>query len=127
MKSGFSEDNLGIPGYSEVLLLLLLYCGSDLRVFICSFHLPECAGTVDLNDEFGCLISEGQWLFAGLPNAIKGWGFQAQIELYLSGPIGQVYSMVVDNDMLFAGAEVWTATESGNLEVVYELKEECAK
>jgi hypothetical protein len=41
---------------------------------------------------------------------LQAWNTQTSTELSLSGPAGQVYSMVVGNDLLFAGTQVifWT-------------------
>lgn len=105
-----------LEGHTKNITGISLPSGSDklysvskdrtLRIWDC--NSGQCAGAVDLHGEVGCLISEGPWLFAGLPNAIKGWNLQAQTELFLSEPVGQVYSMVVDNNMLFAGTEEGT-------------------
>lgn len=35
------------------------------------------------------------------------WNNQTQTELTLDGPVGQVYAMAVDNDVLFAGTQVY--------------------
>ena len=37
---------------------------------------------------------------------LQAWNTQTSTELSLSGPAGQVYSMVVGNDLLFAGTQV---------------------
>ncbi|KAL2457356.1 Zinc finger CCCH domain-containing protein 48 [Forsythia ovata] len=105
-----------LEGHIKTITGIALPSGSDklysvsedrtIRIWDC--NSGQCTGAGDLDGEVGCLISEGPWLFAGLPNAIKAWNFQAQTELSLSGPVGQVYSMVVDNDMLFAGTEEGT-------------------
>ncbi|CAA2972459.1 Hypothetical predicted protein [Olea europaea subsp. europaea] len=105
-----------LEGHTKNITGIALPSGSDklysvskdrtLRIWDC--NSGQCAGAVDLDGEVGCLISEGPWLFAGLPNAIKGWNFQAQMEHSLSEPVGRVYSMVVDNNMLFAGTEEGT-------------------
>jgi hypothetical protein len=41
---------------------------------------------------------------------LQAWNTQSSIELSLSGPVGQVYSMAVGNGLLFAGTQVifWT-------------------
>lgn len=59
----------------------------------------------ELGGEVGCMISEGPWVFVGIPNIVKAWNTQTATELSLSGPVGQVYSMVVGNDLLFAGTQ----------------------
>lgn len=101
-------------------------------------------GVINLGGEVGCMISEGPWLFVGIPNVVKvrfkanslaivssllcylfwnqkndgflifysmtiilqAWNTQTNQELSLSGPVGQVYTMVVGNDLLFAGTQV---------------------
>ncbi|MGV7462466.1 hypothetical protein PJI20_29505, partial [Mycobacterium kansasii] len=44
-------------------------------------------------------------IFVGLPSAVKVWNIQAQAELTLNGPVGEVHAMVVGNDMVFAGIQ----------------------
>lgn len=41
---------------------------------------------------------------------LQAWNTLNNSELSLSGPVGQVYAMVVGNDLLFAGTQVifWT-------------------
>lgn len=41
---------------------------------------------------------------------LQAWNTQTSAEMSLSGPVGQVYAMVVGNDLLFAGTQVnfWT-------------------
>ena len=36
----------------------------------------------------------------------QAWNIESCANLSLDGPVGQIYAMVVDHDMLFAGAEV---------------------
>ncbi|KAL6347074.1 hypothetical protein AAG906_012325 [Vitis piasezkii] len=36
---------------------------------------------------------------------INAWNIESCADLSLDGPVGQIYAMVVDHDMLFAGAE----------------------
>ncbi|KAE9621002.1 putative transcription factor WD40-like family [Lupinus albus] len=51
------------------------------------------------------MISEGPWVFVGIPNFVKTWNTQNLMELSLSGPVGQVYALAVINDMLFTGTQ----------------------
>ncbi|XVF14546.1 hypothetical protein REPUB_Repub09cG0070800 [Reevesia pubescens] len=83
-----------------------LYSGSSdgtVREWDC--HSGKCARLSNLGDEVDSLITEGPWVFIGMKSVIKAWNIQTADELCLKGPVGQVYSMVVDNDMLFAGAQ----------------------
>ncbi|XP_068650523.1 zinc finger CCCH domain-containing protein 48-like [Aristolochia californica] len=83
-----------------------LYSGSkdeSVRVWDC--QSGRCAGAFNLGGEIGCMISEGPWVFVGIPNSIKAWNTQINTELSLTGPAGQVYSMIVGNEMLFAGVQ----------------------
>lgn len=41
---------------------------------------------------------------------LQVWNIQAQAELTLNGPVGQVHAMVVGNNMVFAGIQVITLT-----------------
>ncbi|RWW70179.1 hypothetical protein BHE74_00022146 [Ensete ventricosum] len=93
-----------------------LYSGSkdeSVRVWDC--QSGQCVGVINVGGEVGCMISEGPWIFIGVPNAVK-------VNLNLDGPIGQVYSLVVGNELLFAGTQVWVATESGNLEATWRRR-----
>jgi hypothetical protein len=36
----------------------------------------------------------------------QAWNTQNSMEISLDGPVGQVYALVVINDMLFAGTQV---------------------
>ena len=36
----------------------------------------------------------------------QAWNTQTNMELSLSGPVGQVYALVVGNELLFAGTQV---------------------
>lgn len=37
---------------------------------------------------------------------LQAWNTQTSTDLSLNGPVGQVYALVVGNDMLFAGVQV---------------------
>ncbi|KAL9265663.1 Zinc finger CCCH domain-containing protein [Drosera capensis] len=86
-----------------------LYTGgkdSTVRVWDC--QSGQCAGVINLGGEVGCLISEGPWVFVGIPNLVKAWNAQTGTDLSLSGPVGQVYALVVGNDLLFAATQEGT-------------------
>ncbi|KAL5863605.1 hypothetical protein ACOSQ3_001119 [Xanthoceras sorbifolium] len=83
-----------------------LYSGSrdgTARVWDC--HTGQCASVINLGAEVGSLICEGPWVFVGMPNVIKAWNIESSAEFSLDGPIGQVYCLIVTNEMLFAGAQ----------------------
>ncbi|XP_043704490.1 zinc finger CCCH domain-containing protein 48-like [Telopea speciosissima] len=83
-----------------------LYSGSEdqsVRVWDC--HTGQCAAVINLDGEIGCMMSEGPWLFIGIPNAVKVWNTQTASEVNLSGPVGQVYSLAEGNEILFAGTQ----------------------
>lgn len=40
----------------------------------------------------------------------QAWNAQTATDLSLSGPVGQVYALVVGNDLLFAGTQVYLLT-----------------
>ncbi|KAI3444630.1 hypothetical protein Pfo_001295 [Paulownia fortunei] len=79
--------------------------GKDRSVRAWDCNSGQCVGSVTTDGEVGCLIAEGPWLFVGLQNVVKAWNLQNRAEFCLNGPAGLVYSMVVDNDKLFAGIE----------------------
>ncbi|KAJ7970028.1 Zinc finger CCCH domain-containing protein [Quillaja saponaria] len=83
-----------------------LYTGSkDETVRIWDCQSGQCTLVINLGGEVGCMISEGPWVFVGIPNVVKAWNTQTSTELNLSGPVGQVYALVVGNDLLFAGTQ----------------------
>ncbi|XP_011013687.1 PREDICTED: zinc finger CCCH domain-containing protein 48-like [Populus euphratica] len=49
-------------------------------------------GLINIGGVVGCVISEGPWVFVGLPNAVKAWN-------------KQVYALFVGNYLFFAGAQ----------------------
>ncbi|KAJ6794030.1 zinc finger CCCH domain-containing protein 17-like [Iris pallida] len=97
-----------------------LYSGSkDETVRIWDCQTGKCAGAIGVGGEVGCMISEGPWVFIGVPNAIKAWNTQMSTELSLTGPAGQVYALVVGHGMLFAGTQdgrilAWKFSAVGN-------------
>ncbi|KAF8379402.1 hypothetical protein HHK36_028837 [Tetracentron sinense] len=102
-----------LEGHQKVVCGIALPSGSDkmysaskdesVRVWDC--QSGQCAGVINLGGEIGCMISEGPWVFVGIPNTVKAWNTQNVTELSLSGPVGQVYALVVGNEMLFAGTQ----------------------
>ncbi|KAL3819963.1 hypothetical protein ACJIZ3_005868 [Penstemon smallii] len=117
-----------LEGHNKAITGIALPSGSDklytggkdksIRAWDC--NSGQCAGSVCLDGEVGCLISEGPWLFAGFPNTVKAWNIQNQAELSINGPFGQVHCMEVDNDMIYAGTEggtifVWKYNPETNI------------
>ncbi|XP_028768529.1 zinc finger CCCH domain-containing protein 48 isoform X2 [Neltuma alba] len=83
-----------------------LYTGSkDESVRLWDCRSGQCLAVIGLGCEVGCMICEGPWLFVGVPNCVKAWNTQTSSELSLSGPAGQVYTLAVGNNMLFAGTQ----------------------
>ncbi|CAF2056812.1 unnamed protein product [Brassica oleracea] len=83
-----------------------------LRIWDCASG--QCTCVLNLGGEAGCMISEGPWLLVGMPNLVKSfdaylyiqaWNIQTNVDLSLTGPVGQVYSLVVATDLLFAGTQ----------------------
>ncbi|CAK9134473.1 unnamed protein product [Ilex paraguariensis] len=83
----------------------LFSSSNDKSVRLWDCNTGQCTAVFNLENAIGTLITEGPWVFVGLPNAVKAWNIQADAELTLDGPSGQVYALVVGNDMLFAGTE----------------------
>uniref|UniRef100_A0A1D1XVH8 Zinc finger CCCH domain-containing protein 17 n=1 Tax=Anthurium amnicola TaxID=1678845 RepID=A0A1D1XVH8_9ARAE len=83
-----------------------LYSGSaDETVRIWDCESGQCIMVAKPGAEVGCIISEGPWVFIGISNAVKAVNTQTGVEMNLDGPLGQVYALVVGNDMLFAGVQ----------------------
>ncbi|KAG9140693.1 hypothetical protein Leryth_006877 [Lithospermum erythrorhizon] len=83
-----------------------LYTGSkDETVRVWDCQSGQCAGSITLGAEVGCMLSEGPWVFVGLANLVKAWNIQTNTELSLSGPVGLVYSLVAGSDLLMAGTQ----------------------
>ncbi|XP_039114925.1 zinc finger CCCH domain-containing protein 17 [Dioscorea cayenensis subsp. rotundata] len=116
-----------LQGHQKVITGIALPAGSDklysgskdesVRVWDC--QTGQCVGVINLGGEIGCMISEGPWIFVGIPNAVKAWNTQTATDLSLSGPTGQVYALVVGNEMLFAGIQdghilAWKFSAVGN-------------
>ncbi|WOL10582.1 zinc finger CCCH domain-containing protein 48-like isoform X1 [Canna indica] len=117
-----------LQGHQKVVTGIALPSGSDklysgskdetVRVWDC--QTGQCTGVINMGGEVGCMISEGPWIFIGVPNAVKAWNTQTATDQSLDGPIGQVYALVVSNGMLFAGTQdscilAWKFNVAGNL------------
>ncbi|KGN59738.1 zinc finger CCCH domain-containing protein 48 [Cucumis sativus] len=83
-----------------------LYTGSkDETVRVWDCQSGQCMAIINLGGQVGSMIAEGPWVFVGIPNCVKAWNIQTSADLSLSGPVGLVYSLVVGNDLLFAGTQ----------------------
>ncbi|KZV58504.1 zinc finger CCCH domain-containing protein 17-like [Dorcoceras hygrometricum] len=94
-------SGVAIPSGSDK----LFSAGRDKCIRTWDCNSGQCVGLVDINDDIGCLINEGPWVFIGLPNSVKAWNFQTLTEFSLNGFVGQVRCLIADNDLLFAGIE----------------------
>ncbi|XP_072968499.1 zinc finger CCCH domain-containing protein 17-like [Typha angustifolia] len=84
----------------------MMFSGSkDKTVKIWDCGTGQCAQVITMEGEVGCLITEGPWVFVGIPNAVKAWNLQTGLDLSLEGPKGQVYALMIGNETLFAGAQ----------------------
>ncbi|XP_050218805.1 zinc finger CCCH domain-containing protein 48-like [Mercurialis annua] len=109
-----------------------LYSGSSdgtVRVWDC--HTGQCTRVITLADKIGSVISEGPWIFVGLPNVIKAWNLETMTDFSLDTPkpCGQIYDMAVGQNMLFAGTQdgsifVWegSAENSKSFQLATSLK-----
>ncbi|XP_010553470.1 PREDICTED: zinc finger CCCH domain-containing protein 59-like [Tarenaya hassleriana] len=125
-----------LEGHKKDLKGIVLPLGSDgfisasddgtLRVW--EYSKGQCMRVMNLGAEAGSLISEGRWIFIGMPNAVKALNVQTAKDFHLEGPVGQVHAMIVANEMLFAGASsgmisVWKGnTESDPFKYATSLK-----
>ncbi|KAJ0230916.1 WD40 repeat-containing protein [Hirschfeldia incana] len=114
-----------LEGHKKDLKGIALPQGSDklfsassdgtLRIWDC--HTGQCVHTINLQAEAGSLMSEGPWVFLGLPDAVKAFNVQTNKELHLNGVVGEVRAMIAGNGMLFVGTSsgsiyVWKATDT---------------
>lgn len=97
-----------------------LYTGSkDETVRVWDCQSGQCAAVINVGGEVGCMISEGPWVFVGIPNVVKAWNTQTSSDQSLSGPVGQVHALVVGNGLLFAGTQdgtilIWKFNAAAN-------------
>ncbi|AED94611.1 Zinc finger CCCH domain-containing protein 59 [Arabidopsis thaliana] len=95
----------------------LFSVSGDGTLLIWDCNSGQCVRSINLQAEAGSLISEGPWVFLGLPNAVKAFNVQNSKDVHLEGVVGQVHAMTAANGMLFAGTSsgsilVWKATDS---------------
>ncbi|XP_030460621.2 zinc finger CCCH domain-containing protein 48-like [Syzygium oleosum] len=64
-----------------------------------------CDGVFQVGREVGSLVTEGPWVFVGVPDTVKAFNASTAAEFSLAGVVGQVYAMIVGNSTLFAGAQ----------------------
>ncbi|KAL9674094.1 hypothetical protein QQ045_030364 [Rhodiola kirilowii] len=102
-----------LDGHQKVVTAIAWPAGSDklftgskdetVRIWDC--QSGKCENVANLGGEVGCMISEGPWIFVGLPNFVKALNTVTSADQPLPGPVGQVYALVVGYDMLIAGTQ----------------------
>ncbi|URD84206.1 hypothetical protein MUK42_19306 [Musa troglodytarum] len=92
-----------------------LYSGSkDESVRVWDSQTGQCTGVFNVGGEVGCMISEGAWIFIGVPNAVKdahilAWKFNVAGNCFepaasLNGHRLAVVSLVVGDMRLYSGS-----------------------
>ncbi|KAH9796288.1 hypothetical protein WN944_012028 [Citrus x changshan-huyou] len=113
--------NVGLPSGSNK-----LYSGSrDGRVSVWDRDSGRCVNVITNGAEIGCLISEGSWVFLGLPNAVKSWRVNAASGgvisvwkgTFVANPFKQVASI---------RAPLWFCSLSSSNDTRWNSKEEAA-
>ncbi|KAL6004691.1 hypothetical protein ACLOJK_005246 [Asimina triloba] len=106
------SDSLGAILVQDVSGIVLpsgsnrLYSASkDESVRIWDCQSGQCAAVANLGVEIGCMITKGPWIFVGLVNAVKAWNMETNNEISLGGPVGQVYCLEANDELLFAGSQ----------------------
>ncbi|KAK6930644.1 WD40 repeat [Dillenia turbinata] len=92
---------IAFPSGSEKLYT----CSKDGLIRSWDCHTGQCADANNLGCEIGSLISAGPWVFVGMLNAIKAFNIDTNAEYCLTGPVGLVYAITVERDVLFTGAQ----------------------
>ncbi|KAL5839454.1 hypothetical protein ACOSQ4_012062 [Xanthoceras sorbifolium] len=98
-------SGVGLPSGSDK-----LYSGAKdgtVRVWDCI--AGDCVKIINTGGEIGCLISDGRWVFIGLPNTVKVWKLDVITgdyeEYVVDGAVRQVHAMAVCNGRLLAGSQ----------------------
>ncbi|XP_074570397.1 zinc finger CCCH domain-containing protein 48-like [Curcuma longa] len=84
---------------------MLFSGGKDERLRIWDCHTGQLLASFKMGGGVGSVISEGPWIFVGVPNSIKVWNTEIGTQTCLDGPNGQVHSLAVANGLLFAGIQ----------------------
>ncbi|KAK9123511.1 hypothetical protein Sjap_013113 [Stephania japonica] len=96
-----------VPAHRKVPCSYLCSHSKDGTLCIWDCNTGKCGNVFKTGAEIGCMISEGPWLFVGSPSVIKAMNSQMGADLILSETFGQIHSLKVGNDLLFAGTQVW--------------------
>ncbi|XP_057994834.1 zinc finger CCCH domain-containing protein 48-like isoform X4 [Hevea brasiliensis] len=96
-------SGIALPSRSDK----LFSSSSDGIVHVWDCNTGQSTRVINVGVKIGALISEGPWIFVGLPNIVKAWNIETAAEFNLDGPVGQVNAIAVADvvDMLFAGAQ----------------------
>ncbi|KAF2290442.1 hypothetical protein GH714_013181 [Hevea brasiliensis] len=96
-------SGIALPSRSDK----LFSSSSDGTVHVWDCNTGQSTRVINVGVKIGALISEGPWIFVGLPNIVKAWNIETAAEFNLDGPVGQVNAIAVADvvDMLFAGAQ----------------------
>lgn len=81
----------------------LFTCGDDRTIRGWDCNTGECKNLEFFSSEVGCLVSEGPRLYLGLENVVKVSDLKTGKQCTLTGPVGQVKTMIADEDMLYVG------------------------
>ncbi|GMN67434.1 hypothetical protein TIFTF001_036500 [Ficus carica] len=96
-----------------------LYSGSkDGTVRVWNCYTGQCERVINLGEAVYSLIHESPWIFIGMSNLVKAWNIQSGAKFRLDGPVGQVYAMIFDTNILFA------ATQSGQI-LAWKVNSKC--
>ncbi|TXG47984.1 hypothetical protein EZV62_027278 [Acer yangbiense] len=112
-------SGVGLPSGSDK----LYSAAKDGTVRVWDCNTGKCLKVINNDAKIGCLITEGSWVFIGLPNTVKAWRLDVATgdyqEFVLDGPVGQVDAIAVCNGLLFAGSQdgvisVWRGSSDVN-------------
>ncbi|KAK9914215.1 hypothetical protein M0R45_038006 [Rubus argutus] len=68
-------------GELAMMVVMALYWKARMKLLrVWDFQSAQCLGVINLGGEVGCMISNGPWIFVGIPNAdgsILAWKFNS--------------------------------------------------